>query len=54
MPLALRATGLIRSARAGAAARVRSLNALLLGVLLFSTAAVVGLVLLIILLISSS
>jgi len=54
MPLAVRATGLIRSARAGAAARVRSLNALLLGVLLFSTAAVVGLVLLIILLISSS
>lgn len=54
MPLAVRATDLIRSTRAGAAARVRSLNALLLGVFLFSTAAVVGLVLLIILLISSS
>ena len=54
MPLAVRATGLIRSTRADAAARVRSLNALLLGVFLFSTAAVVGLVLLIILLISSS
>ena len=53
-PLAVRATGLIRSTRADAAARVRSLNALLLGVFLFSTAAVVGLVLLIILLISSS
>ena len=54
MPLAFRAADLIRIARAGAAARVRSLNALLLGVFLFSTAAVVGLVLLIILLISSS
>ena len=54
MPLAFRAADLIRSARAGAAARVRSLNTLLLGVFLFSTAAVVGLVLFIILLISSS
>ena len=54
MPLAFRAADLIRIARAGAAARVRSLNTLLLGVFLFSTAAVVGLVLLIILLISSS
>ena len=54
MPLAFRAADLIRIARAGAAARVRSLNTLLLGFFLFSTAAVVGLVLLIILLISSS
>ena len=54
MPLAFRAADLIRIARAGAAARVRSLNALLLGFFLFSTAAVVGLVLFIILLISSS
>lgn len=54
MPLAFRAADLIRIARAGAAARVRSLNTLLLGFLLFSTAAVVGLVLFIILLISSS
>ena len=54
MPLAFRAADLIRIARAGAAARVRSLNTLLLGFFLFSTAAVVGLVLFIILLISSS
>ena len=54
MPLAFRAADLIRITRAGAAARVRSLNTLLLGFFLFSTAAVVGLVLLIILLISSS
>ena len=54
MPLAFRAADLIRIVRAGAAARVRSLNTLLLGFFLFSTAAVVGLVLFIILLISSS
>ena len=54
MPLAFRAADLIRIARAGAAARVRSLNTLLLGFFLFSTAAVVGLVLFLILLISSS
>ena len=54
MPLAFRAADLIRIARAGAAARVRSLNTLLLGFLLFSTAAAVGLILFIILLISSS
>ena len=54
MPLAFRAADLIRIARAGAAARVRSLNTLLIGFFLFSTAAVVGLVLFIILLISSS
>ena len=54
MPLAFRAADLIRIARAGAAARVRSLNTLLLGFFLFSTAAVIGLVLFITLLISSS
>ncbi len=47
MPLAIRAAGLIRSTRAGAAARVRSLNILLLGVLALSLAVVVGAVLLI-------
>ena len=40
MPLAVRATGLIRSTRAGATARVRSLNSLLLGVLVFSLAVI--------------
>ena len=40
MPLAVRATGLIRSTRASAAARVRSLNSLLLGVLVFSLAVI--------------
>ena len=42
MPLAVRAAGLIRSTRAGAAARVRFLNVLLLGVLALSLAVVVG------------
>ena len=42
MPLAVRAADLIRSTRAGAAARVRSLNVLLLGVLALSLAVVVG------------
>ena len=47
MPLAVRAAGLIRSTRAGAAARVRFLNVLLLGVLALSLAVVVGAVFLI-------
>ena len=42
MPLAVRAADLIRSTRAGAAARVRFLNVLLLGVLALSLAVVVG------------
>ena len=40
MPLAVRATSLIQSTRASAAARVRSLNSLLLGVLVFSLAVI--------------
>lgn len=47
MPLAARAVDLIRGARAGAAARVRFLDILLLGVLALSLAVVVGIVLLI-------
>ena len=47
MPLAVRAADLIRSTRAGAAARVRFLNVLLLGVLALSLAVVVGAVFLI-------
>ena len=42
MPLAVRATDLIRSTRTNAAARVRTLNALLFGVLASSLAAVIA------------
>ena len=44
MPLAVRATDLIRSTRTNAAARVRTLNALLFGVLASSLAAVIAVV----------